>query len=132
MAQSSSRPLSPHLSVYKMHPGMIMSGLHRITGMALVFGLVLLTWWLIAAAVGPDAFAKVQWLLGTWIGKLALLGWTFSLFYHFGTGLRHLCFDMGLFLSNEGAIRAGWTAAVFALAATGLVWTIGCAVLYVK
>ncbi len=125
MAQSSSRPLSPHLSIYKMHPGMIMSGLHRITGFALTVGLVLMTWWLVAAATGPDSFARVQWLLGTLIGKLALLGWTFSLFYHFGTGLRHLCFDMGLFLSNEGALRAGWTAAVFALGATGITWVIG-------
>jgi len=125
MSNSSSRPLSPHLSVYKMHPGMIMSGLHRITGMALVAGLVLLVWWLVAAAAGPDSFALVQGLIGTWIGKLALLGWTFSVFYHFGTGIRHLVFDMGMCLSNEAALRAGWTAVVFAAGATGLVWVIG-------
>ncbi len=132
MAYSSSRPLSPHLSIYKMHPGMIMSGLHRITGVALTVGLVLMSWWLIAAAMGPDAFARVQWLLGTVIGKLALLGWTFSLFYHFGTGLRHLAFDVGLFLGKDSSVRAGWMVVVFAIAATGLTWAAGCAVLYVK
>ncbi len=132
MAYSSSRPLSPHLSIYKMHPGMIMSGLHRITGVALTIGLILMSWWLIAAATGPEAFARVQWLLGTVIGKLALLGWTFSLFYHFGTGLRHLAFDVGLFLEKDVALRAGWVVVVFSILATGLTWAAACTVLYVK
>ena len=132
MSNSSNRPLSPHLSVYKIHPGMVMSMMHRITGAGMVVGLVILTWWLVAAAAGPDSFAVVQGLLHTWIGQLALLGWTFCLFYHFGTGLRHLAFDMGYFLSNEGALRAGWTAVVFAVAGTGLAWAIGFIALGVK
>ncbi|MEI6986455.1 MAG: succinate dehydrogenase, cytochrome b556 subunit [Rhodospirillaceae bacterium] len=132
MSDSSARPLSPHLSVYKMHPGMVMSGLHRITGVALTAGLALLVWWLVAAAAGPDYFLVVQGVIGSRIGKLALLGWTFSLFWHFGTGLRHLAFDMGLCLKNGPALRAGWAVAVFAVAATGLSWAVGCATLYVK
>jgi succinate dehydrogenase / fumarate reductase cytochrome b subunit len=111
---------------------MVMSGLHRITGMGLAIGLALLTWWLVAAAAGPDAFAFVQRVLATWIGQLALLGWTFSLFYHFGTGIRHLTFDIGKCLSKEGINRSGWTVVVFAIAATGLTWVIGYAALGVK
>ena len=132
MSNSSSRPLSPHLSVYKMHPGMVMSGLHRITGLALTVGLLLLVWWLVAAAAGPDSFAVVQGVLGTWIGKLALLGWTFSIFYHLGTGIRHIGYDLGLFLGKEGSVYAGWVVVVAALGLTALAWAIGCAVLYVK
>ena len=132
MSNSSARPLSPHLSVYKLHPAMIMSGLHRITGMCLTIGLVLLTWWLVAAAAGPDYFAVVQGLLGSIIGKLALVGWTFSVFYHLGTGIRHLAFDMGLWLDNGPALRAGWTVVVFAVSATAVAWAIGCLTLAVK
>ena len=130
MSNSSSRPLSPHLSVYKMHPGMLMSGLHRITGLALTAGLLLLVWWLVAAAAGPDYFAAVQGVIGSFIGKLALLGWTFSVFYHFGTGIRHIAFDLGLALGKECSVYAGWVVVAGALGLTALTWAIGCAVLY--
>jgi succinate dehydrogenase / fumarate reductase cytochrome b subunit len=125
MSNSSSRPLSPFLSVYKLEPSMIMSGLHRITGFALTIGLVLLVWWLVAAAAGPDYFSVIQGLLGTWIGKLALLGWTFSIFYHLGTGLRHLAFDTGRCLTKEGIDRSGWTVVFAAVGLTIVAWIIG-------
>ncbi len=124
MSNSSSRPLSPFLSVYKLEPSMIMSGLHRITGFALTIGLVLLTWWLVAAAAGPDYFAVIQGLLGTWIGKLALFGWTFSIFYHLGTGLRHLAFDTGRCLTKDGIVSSGWTVVVAAVGLTIVAWII--------
>jgi len=104
---------------------MVMSGLHRITGFALTIGLVLLTWWLVAAAAGPDYFAVIQGLLGLWIGKLALFGWTFSVFYHLGTGLRHLAFDTGRCLTKEGIDRSGWTVVVAASGLTVVAWIIG-------
>jgi succinate dehydrogenase / fumarate reductase cytochrome b subunit len=126
MSQASSRPLSPHLSVFKLIPSMVMSGLHRITGFALTIGLLLLTWWLVAAAAGPDHFALVQKVVGSVIGRLALAGWTFSVFYHLGTGVRHLVFDVGGGLSKEGINRGGWMVVGFAVAATIVTWAIGC------
>ena len=66
------RPLSPHLSIYRPMLTMMMSIVHRITGMALYFGTALLVWWLVAAASGPTAYAKVQWFMGSWIGQVIL------------------------------------------------------------
>ena len=87
------RPVSPHLQVYKFFPIMAVSIFHRITGCALAFGALLLVWWLVAAATSDDAFAFVSMVLHTWIGKLALIGWSAALFYHFCTGIRHLVWD---------------------------------------
>ncbi len=90
-----SRPISPHLSVYRMTNSMLMSILHRITGGALYFGTLLLAAWLIAAAVGPDAFAHVQRFFGSWFGKFVLLGYTWALMHHMLGGIRHLIWDTG-------------------------------------
>ena len=95
MAASKSRPLSPHLSVYKMTITMAMSIIHRITGAALYVGTVLLAVWLLAAASSPDAFATVQALWGSIIGRLVLLGYTWALVHHALGGLRHFVWDMG-------------------------------------
>ena len=89
MAVSRSRPLSPHLSVYKMTITMAMSIVHRITGAALYVGTVLLAIWLLAAATSPEAFATVQALWGSILGRLVLLGYTWALVHHALGGLRH-------------------------------------------
>jgi succinate dehydrogenase / fumarate reductase cytochrome b subunit len=89
------RPLSPHLQVYRPQITSILSILHRITGVFLTLGTVLLTWWLVSAAYGPEAFARSQGFLGSVIGHLVLWGFTFSLFYHLANGIRHLLWDFG-------------------------------------
>lgn len=89
------RPLSPHLTVYHLAFSMLMSGIHRITGVVLYFGTVLVAWWLVAAASGPNAYATVQWFMGTIIGRLILFGYTFSLIHHMLGGLRYLIWDTG-------------------------------------
>ena len=123
------RPMSPHLQVYKPLLGMALSIFHRITGCALAFGAMLLVCWLVAAASSDAAFAFVSMVLHTWIGKLALLGWSASLLYHFCTGIRHLVWDglYGLDLPQINAshrvvmvavvvlILATWFAALLAL-----------------
>ena len=83
------RPLSPHLQVYKMMFSMVMSGLHRITGMALYAGTLLLAWYFIAAASGPAAFETVNWVYSSFLGRLVLFGFTWSLFHHLMGGVRH-------------------------------------------
>ena len=73
----------------------MLSILHRITGVALTVGTILLVWWLVAAANGPESFESVQWFLGSWLGLLLLFGWSVALFYHLCNGLRHLWWDTG-------------------------------------
>jgi len=92
---SPDRPLSPHLQVYRPQMTSILSILHRVTGVALTAGTLLLTWWLVAAAYGPHAFATVQGFIGSFIGQLLLWGFTFAMFYHLGNGIRHLAWDFG-------------------------------------
>src|SRR3546814_20791355 len=79
---SSRRPLSPHLQVYRWQITMTLSILHRLTGIALAVGTLLLTYWLAAAATGPDAFAAAQGFIGSLVGRLLLFGWRHALFYH--------------------------------------------------
>ena len=89
------RPLSPHLQIYRPMLTMMMSIVHRITGAALYFGIVLFIWWLLAAAISPDYFAMVQAFFGHPIGKLILFGFTWALLHHMLGGLRHLLWDTG-------------------------------------
>jgi len=89
------RPLSPHLQIYKPQITSALSIFHRITGVALSVGAFILVWWLVAAASSDQSFATVSAVLHSWIGKLALIGWTAALWYHFCAGLRHLVWDSG-------------------------------------
>ncbi|MGI9387725.1 MAG: succinate dehydrogenase, cytochrome b556 subunit, partial [Methyloligellaceae bacterium] len=92
---AANRPLSPHLQIYKPMLTMMMSIFHRLTGAALYFGTLLLTWWLIAAATGPDYFNFVNDFLGSVFGRLMLFGFSWALFHHMLGGIRHLVWDTG-------------------------------------
>jgi succinate dehydrogenase / fumarate reductase cytochrome b subunit len=122
------RPLSPHLQVYRWPISMALSILHRVTGVGLGIGTLLLTWWLVAAAVSDNAFARVQWFLATPIGMLLLFGWTLSLCFHFFSGIRHLVWDAGYGYDQPWYDRSGWAVVIATLIATLLVWIIGLAV----
>ncbi len=87
------RPLSPHLQIYKPMMTMTMSIVHRITGAALYFGMLLLAWWLIAAASGPNAYADVEGFMSSLIGRVILFGFTWALMHHMLGGIRHLIWD---------------------------------------
>ncbi len=88
--RSADRPLSPHLQIYRWQLTSVLSILHRAAGVALTAGAILLVWWLVAAASGPDAYESVADFLGSWLGLLLLFGWSLSLFYHLCNGIRHL------------------------------------------
>ncbi len=90
------RPLSPHLQVYKPQITSTLSILHRMTGIALSVGTLVLVWWLVAAATSDASFARANGFVGSWFGMLLLFGWTVALWYHFCAGLRHLFWDAGL------------------------------------
>ena len=110
------RPLSPHLQIYRWQLTSVLSILHRATGVALSVGTILLVWWLVAAAAGPDAYDGVEEFLGSWIGLILLFGWTVALFYHLCNGIRHLVWDTGHALDLESTYLGGW----IVLGATGV------------
>ena len=96
MADSQSRPLSPHLTVWKWGPHMLVSILHRVTGGALtVAGLGILTWWLLATAQGGEAYATFKQASTHIVGKIVLIGLTWAFFQHLLSGIRHLLMDTG-------------------------------------
>ena len=90
-----ARPLSPHLQVFRWYLTMATSIMHRITGVGAGVGALLLVWWLVAAAAGPDYFSFVQGVFGAWYGRLVLFGVTWSLAFHLCNGIRHLVWDLG-------------------------------------
>ncbi|MFM8607043.1 MAG: succinate dehydrogenase, cytochrome b556 subunit [Hyphomicrobiales bacterium] len=124
MAVSRSRPLSPHLSVYKMTITMAMSIIHRITGAALYVGTVLLAIWLLAAATNPEAFATVQALWGSILGRVVLLGYTWALVHHALGGLRHFIWDSGAGFGPERRTFAQLTL-VGSILITLALWALG-------
>lgn len=119
---ANARPLSPHLSVYRWQIQMMTSIVHRATGIALSVGLLLVAWALIALASGPDAFATVAAFCKSWFGMLLLLGFTWSLAFHFLNGIRHLWQDLGIGYEIATFVRAGWIVVIGSLVLTALVW----------
>jgi len=117
-----ARPLSPHLQVYKPQLTSILSIGHRITGVALSVGSVLLIAWLLAAAGTREQFEWVQGLLASIPGQLLLLGWTFALNYHLLNGIRHLAWDMGWGLDLKRTYQTGWAVVALSILSTAAVW----------
>jgi succinate dehydrogenase / fumarate reductase cytochrome b subunit len=124
---SASRPLSPHLQIYRLQITSVLSISHRLTGLALSVGTLLLVWWLVALARGPDAFARAQSFVGSWLGRVLLLGWTFSLFFHLANGIRHLCWDAGYGFEIKTATVSGWVVVAASVALTVIAWVVGLA-----
>ena len=122
------RPLSPHLSIYKPIPTMMMSIVHRITGAALYFGTLLVAWWLIAAASGPAAFETASWFFGSLIGRLILFGYTWALIHHMLGGMKHLVQDTGAGLAKHFTTRMAKLQPVLSVVLTIVIWIIGYAV----
>lgn len=121
-----SRPLSPHLGVYKFMYTMSLSILHRITGCIATVGFLAFTWWLMALASGPGAYATAMQCLSSPLAKLLLVGFTFSFVYHFCNGIRHLVWDTGRGLERAQARRSGALVVIAALLLTALVLWLAC------
>lgn len=101
---------------------MLTSIAHRASGILLAIGAVLLAIWLIAAANGPDTYAAVNGVFGSWFGQLIMFLWSFALFYHLCNGIRHLVWDIGLGLDLETARKSGFAVIGIAAALTIFVW----------
>lgn len=114
------RPLSPHLAIYRPQTTSVLSIVHRLTGVALAFPAILVTWWFLAAATSPGYFAFVDGLLTSWIGLVALSASLWAFWYHFFNGIRHLRWDFGKGLGMGESTRSGWRVVVFSIVFTAL------------
>jgi len=119
---NSNRPMSPHLQVYRPQLTSMMSILHRVSGVALAGGLVVMLWWLVALASGPEYYQHVMGIAGSWIGRLVLLGFTWSLFYHLCNGIRHLYWDAGWGFEIPSVYRSGYMVLVGSIVLTIVAW----------
>ena len=116
------RPLSPHIQIYSPLINMVMSIVHRITGGVLYVGSLLLSWWLIAAATGPDAYTYFLSWCDTWLGKFFLLGNTWVLMHHMMGGIRHFIWDSGHGYDLGMVDLLSWGSLVASLVLTAIIW----------
>jgi succinate dehydrogenase / fumarate reductase cytochrome b subunit len=121
---SDPRPLSPHLQVYRWQLTSVLSILHRASGVALTLGAVLLVWWLVAAAEGPEPFARAQAFLGSPVGLVLLFLWSLALYYHLCNGVRHLLWDTGRALDLSSVYRGGWAVLAGTALLTAITWAV--------
>ncbi|MFO1012932.1 MAG: succinate dehydrogenase, cytochrome b556 subunit [Caulobacteraceae bacterium] len=117
------RPLSPHTTIWRWHiQTMAASILHRITGLGLYVGALLLAGWAVALASGPEAYAGYMGLLASPLGRIVLFGLTVCLFYHTINGIRHLVWDTGAALDIKSADASGWLSLILSPLAAIAVW----------
>src|SRR5438046_1627652 len=117
-----NRPLSPDLQIYRPQLTSVLSISHRVTGIALSVGTLLLISWLIAAAVGQQAYSTVQGFIHSWFGLVLLFGWTFSFFFHLCNGIRHLVWDAGYGFELRTIYASGWTVIAASTVLTVAAW----------
>lgn len=115
---SVERPLSPHLGVYRWQVTNSLSILHRLTGLYLSLGALVLVWWLVALASGPAAYAGVLDVLTSGWFRLPVIGWVFCFFYHLANGIRHLFWDAGKGFEPRVYTASGWAVVAFSVLAT--------------
>jgi len=123
-----SRPLSPHLQVWKFHPTMLSSILHRASGVVNYVGVILVAIWLIALASGEAAYTGLMDILNGPIKilvVLALIGFTLSLIYHMLNGIRHLAWDMGKGFDPAGSNQRSVLIMIAAIGLTAIIWLLG-------
>lgn len=123
-APQNERPLSPHLQVYKPQMTSVLSITHRATGVALIVGTIFLGAIVIAAAMGETHYDMIMGYANTLVGKIILLGWTWSLYYHLCNGIRHLFWDMGYLFKIQNANRAGYVVLLSSVILTAGTWYI--------
>lgn len=119
------RPVSPHLQIYRWPVTMATSIAHRVTGMGVSLGAILLAWWLLAAAMGPDSYEVFANLASFWLGRLVLFGVSLALVYHFLNGIRHLVWDLGFGFKLGTANASGIFVIALSIVLTLLVWAMG-------
>ena len=120
--EQDSRPLSPHLQIYKPQFTSVMSILHRLTGIAAALGLLLLTWWLAVTSAGAEHWHRVNAVFTNPLIVLILFLWSAALIYHLCNGIRHLIWDAGHCLTLAAARKAARVVQIATAALTLLLW----------
>lgn len=118
----SDRPLSPHLSIYRPQISSVLSITHRLTGIALYAGTLLLVSWLWAAAYSAPCFKQIHAFMSSVPGIVLLVGWTIAFFFHFINGLRHLWWDTGRGFAVKEINQSGWAVVLFTAVMTAATW----------
>lgn len=126
--RAADRPLSPHLQIYRLTWTMAMSVVHRATGIALYAGTLLLAYWLIALASGPEVFATAQAIFGSVIGRIILFGYTWALLHHMAGGIRHFIWDLGYGYELKARMGLARGTLIASGILTVIVWAIGLSV----
>jgi succinate dehydrogenase / fumarate reductase cytochrome b subunit len=121
---NSDRPLSPHLTVYRWPITMTLSILHRVTGVGMSIGLIVLALWLTQAAAGPEKYQYFRDTMAAPIGQILLIGWTFAFFLHLGNGIRHLVWDTGRGFEKNHANAGAWLVLILSVALTVIFWAV--------
>ncbi|KFE35924.1 succinate dehydrogenase, cytochrome b556 subunit [Thioclava atlantica] len=111
-AKQVARPLSPHLQIYRPQMTSFSSIMTRITGNGIIVGVLLLVWWLLAAATSPDYFNFVNAIATSWFGDLVFTLSLLGLWYHYLAGIRHLIFDTGKYMDIKSAEMLGWISTI--------------------
>jgi len=121
----AERPLSPHLQIYRPMLTMMMSIAHRVSGAANAVGFLLLAWWLMAIAAGPDAYAQVSAFFDSLAGRTLLFLFSWSLIHHMLGGIRHLIWDTGHGLDKLSIEVFAWATIIGSTVLTVVVWVAG-------
>ena len=119
---NTERPLSPHLQIYRWPITMTLSILHRITGVGLSVGLVVLALWFSFLNAGPEAYQYFRVGFSSVVGRLLLIGFSFAFFLHLGNGVRHLIWDTGRGLGKSQSRVSAWFVLLFAVVLTAAFW----------
>lgn len=124
-----SRPRSPDVQIYRPQLTSVLSITHRATGVFLSLGSLLLVGWLLAAAAGPKPYAILLRFVGSWLGLILLLAWSFALFFHLCNGIRHLFWDADIGFELKAIYMSGWLVVLISTALTLITWIIGLVVI---
>jgi succinate dehydrogenase / fumarate reductase, cytochrome b subunit len=119
------RPLSPHLQIYRWPLPMMMSIAHRVTGVGLYFGMLLIAWWLIAVGSSPGSYARMTTFIDSWFGRFILFGYTWALIHHMLGGIRHLIWDTGRGFELQEREGLALATIIGSVALTLLLWFFG-------
>ena len=119
---TTNRPLSPHIGIYRWQNSMVLSILHRMTGMVLSGGMLLIVAWLAIAAYVPSIYADFYALATSPLGLFVLVGFSYCFYYHLCNGIRHLFWDIGKGFSLPVMVRSGWAVVYFSFLLTAFSW----------
>jgi len=128
MNTSSRNPISPHLQIYRLPLTALLSITHRATGVILAIGALLLIWVLASLAGGAETYASVLPVLQSWFGQLVLFGITYSLYFHFCNGIRHLFWDVGMGFELDTADMTAKMVIVVSVILTIATWVVAATV----